>query len=172
MLASADGRVYGTPSLTTSTMMYTTPSCGAACEKGAYVSTYVSTSVNPTSGSHGKVSLCANLATMLGRAVVATTTSCSMSSSGILLRPLQVHRDDGAFDETDVMESMSLMQTRTCFLALSTLRGCGASWTDDFLTATGAMPPNAGDEDQAQDYDARWEWVALSTNLPRPEDHV
>ena len=168
MPASSDGKVFGTPSVTTYTMMYTPPGCGAACEKRAYVST----SMTSTSGTHGIVSPSAILATMLGRAVVATTTSCSMSSSNALPRPHPVHRDDGTFDEMDVMESMSLMQTGTCLLAMSTLRGSGASWTDGFLTATGAMPPNAGDGDQLQDYDARWEWVAFSTHLPRPEDHA
>ena len=168
MSASSDSTVTGTPSVTTYTIMYTPPGCGAACEKRAYVST----SMTSTSGIHGTVSPSAILATMLGRAVVASTTSCSMSSSNALPRPLLVHRDDGTFVEMDVMESMSLMQTGTCLLAMSTLRGSGASWTDDFLTATGAMPPNAGDGDQQQDYDARWEWVAFSTNLPRPEDHA
>ena len=46
---------------------------------------------------------------------------------------------------------------------------CSASWTDDFLEATGAVPLAAGDN--GQNYEARWTWVSQSTGLPTPEEH-
>ena len=61
----------------------------------------------------------------------------------------------------------SLLQIQVMLTATLTGR-LGASWTDEFLDAAAAIAPANEDEGQL-DYDARWDWVAFVTQLPRPE---
>ncbi len=51
----------------------------------------------------------------------------------------------------------------------SLVSSMGTLWTDEFLEAAAAIPAAA--DDGQVDYDARWEWVSLITQLPRPELH-
>ena len=90
----------------------------------------------------------------------------------MLTSEVQVHPDE----DTDTCkvstscsyECFSLIQIRTMVLS-SLVSSMGTSWTDEFLEAAAAIPAAA--DDGQVDYDARWEWVSLITQLPRPELH-
>ena len=65
-------------------------------------------------------------------------------------------------------EYFSLIQIRMVVLS-SLVSSMGTLWTDEFLEAAAAIPAAA--DDGQVDYDARWKWVSLITQLPRPELH-
>ena len=100
--------------------------------------------------------------------LMTSWSTCATTTSELQ----RAHREDGEHGwlDYDGNESgLSLLQTGIAILATSTAWDCSASWTDDFLEATGAVPLAAGDN--GQNYEARWTWVAQSTGLPTPEEH-
>ena len=82
---------------------------------------------------------------------------------------LQHAEADG--DPLDYHELM-LLQTSTAPILFSSVVGCTASLSDDSSALAEILPQNLLDAEQDNlDYEARWDWVAQNTYLPRPEEH-